>query len=119
MFPGDAPDLTLRTTITRRARRASPGRRRVAYVITAAEEKPLEKVAALLGQQASDDLGPVIQPRIAEQVVHRAHHPVSGVVGPKHHPADLGQHDGPGALGAGLQRHVHCGHQEPVLSHVL
>ena len=43
-------------------------------------EEPLQHLAALLGQHAANDFGPVIEPRVTEQVLHRSRH--AGLAGP-------------------------------------
>src|SRR5829696_274021 len=80
------------------------------------QEKSLQQVATLLGHKASHHLRPVIGPGVPEQVVHRAGHSAAGIIGAEDHAPDLAQHDGAGALGAGLQGDVQGGKQQPVFT---
>ena len=82
-------------------------------------EESLEDVPALIGHQSTDDLRSVIGARVPQQVIDGTRHATARIIRPEDHPTDLGQHDGTGALGTGLERDVQCGQKEAVLLHLL
>ena len=56
----------------------------------------------------------MIQLRVPQNVVDRPRHAAALVVGPEDDPAELGQDDGPDALGARFQGDVQRGVGQPV-----
>ena len=74
------------------------------------EEVPQQRRALLLPDPRIH-FHPVVEPALAEDVEHGAGGPGLLVPRAEHHPRNPGQHDRPGAHGAGLQRH----HQGAVL----
>jgi hypothetical protein len=83
------------------------------------QEKTLEEVGAFLGHESAYHLRPMVQARIAKEIIHRPGHTGLIVIRTKHDAAHLGQHDRAGALRTRLQSYIQRGEEEPVLADFL